>query len=582
MIWPWEQALGAGNLILRIEDPVSLVQGTVPADFLAKVLGLDPAGFTMTLPRPLDLAALEFRRLVNCLAAPDAVPATLNPKLAQIAPAPASGLVDLVPPALRLATRAAARPANDYVAQRFLGGGQGTLFADLPAPGKPEAGEVNNKSLAELFQKLSALDPGLAAAITSLARAAEASTSTAARVASKRLLGAVQGKTAAAARPPGPKPKRPLSLGGDRADLIVHFGMHKTGSTSIQETLFHNRKALGDSRYLGFGQVNGSFGISRFFRQSDADPADFHLALSKLPPHRGIISAEGLTTLGERQLDAFLKALEANGVNARFIGYVREPVGYYTSMFQQTLKTHSVAFDDPGSWFRRRDSYYKWLDLLVSKVGQDRVRAFPFERRFFPNGNVVAHFLREIGCDPAEFDLESANESLSATAVKALYCYRKVKAPKDADVGAKSPIGTFIQRLPALTGPRFAFAPEVQATISARNADFDDWAKGALIWPEAQPQDKASPRDDGPRTVIALESDLTRFSKEELSQIATWARSLGIEAGTQGSRTAIEHVAETMHRVRMSNLFVQVVLKSEQPLKKLPRWIKTMGRKLLP
>ncbi len=57
-------------------------------------------------------------------------------------------------------------------------------------------------------------------------------------------------------------------------EMLVHFGIRKTGSSSIQETLFRAPDgALGDPRYLSYGIANSSLMVRNLFVAPTAIPA---------------------------------------------------------------------------------------------------------------------------------------------------------------------------------------------------------------------------------------------------------------------------------------------------------------------
>lgn len=341
----------------------------------------------------------------------------------------------------------------------------------------------------------------------------------------RSLINARPDRAPASKAPATPAP--PCPPRSDGPELVIHFGMHKTGSSSIQHSLARHADRLAQHTYLGFGRINGSPEMDRLFRGAAApggrDPA-FRAALDGLEGRTGVISAEVISVFGPRAMDRLFDALARHGVRARFIGYVREPIGFYTSMLQQTLKTQRIDFDDPESWFQgaaRGGAYYHWIDRLIERAGAGNVRAFAFEPRHFPGGSVVAHFLGELGLDPAAAPEAASNESLSATAIKALHAYRSRLAPRDRDERFEVPLGPFLRRLRAIEGPRLRLAEPVAARIRARHPDFDDWARERLLRPDAS--DPAPPAGACGAETIAHADDLARFSPEETERLACLA-----------------------------------------------------------
>lgn len=144
-------------------------------------------------------------------------------------------------------------------------------------------------------------------------------------------------------------------------EVIIHAGLHKTGSTSIQRTLFYNQQILKRNGYQflnietpdGKKLKNHSNVIINLFRDNpedhyinkkfkwDADKVkqhyDRHLSntLKKLGKDKLLISGEGISSLNENGLERLKDYF--SDFNIRIIIFVRDPYEAMCSRLQEGL-----------------------------------------------------------------------------------------------------------------------------------------------------------------------------------------------------------------------------------------------------
>ncbi len=239
--------------------------------------------------------------------------------------------------------------------------------------------------------------------------------------------------------------------------IIMHIGMPKTGSTAIQFALTKNREQLinagvlypinphpfsehvkhsiyvsmlrrGDSEQWNRfpdaeAKIISTYGGSFDFYSYWLDDLKKQIAVAK--PHTLLISEEVFFgVLGNkkskihdnlRKLSTDLNVAEDNII---FVGYLRSPPDYYLSSCQQNLKSKPEIRDiDSANYiptFRRIVDSYK-----------SHCKIFPFDKKIFPEGDVVRHFTRlflgiELG------SLGKPNETISAPAMSILQDYRSI------------------------------------------------------------------------------------------------------------------------------------------------------------
>jgi hypothetical protein len=560
-ITPWEQALGRDRLIILPYERGQFHQRDLIRDVLCRVLGLDdlPEGFVhdpgANPNARLSIAATEFKRLINAVMPDPGRSGRFNPALFACPPDPKGA--HLISRDDRLRVLAHFADSNAHIARTYMGRPDGDLFHDHIDPAAPEAApQPGTEALRSVAGTIAQHSPRLLRELAELA--ATDQTAPVAQKAALRLREVLDITPTASATPSATPsaPGAPRIATATRPRVIVHFGMHKTGSSSIQHTLWDSRDRLGAVRLLDFGRVNGSFAMTDFFRKDAGkgrDPAEFTAAVGVLGDLTGLISAEVISVFTPTQLARLLAALDAAGAESRFVGYVREPVGFYSSLFQQTLKTRAARLDDITTWsaeIRKGRPYFHWVDMLSDKVGADRVTAYPFARDLFPKGDVVRHFLGHVGLDPDRIAPIQSNESLSALAVKALYVWRNRLAPRDDATAHPTSAGDFIHRLRTIPGPRFRFAPNVEDRLRTLHPDYADWARDRLVWPAGHdPVPLPPPVPAAPGTaVFASEADLMTFTPDEVAVLSAWA---GLRSpGALSEEARADHVAALMAATR--------------------------------
>ncbi len=186
--------------------------------------------------------------------------------------------------------------------------------------------------------------------------------------------------------------------------LILHAGMHKCGSTFIQNTLFENREALQRAGILypatGLSTSNPSIGfrhvqLTHAIKSGRTTMRDeLYREIESSKAHTVVISHEGMA-LPEYDAGKFSEAYRR--YDTTVVLYVRSPADYIEALYRSSICTGTISAEIgpfiEGKWAR--------LDLraLVEKwraaFGPDRVRIFPFAQlgRDYP----LAHHLLEAG-----------------------------------------------------------------------------------------------------------------------------------------------------------------------------------------
>ncbi|MGD9918467.1 MAG: hypothetical protein AB7U46_10630 [Paenirhodobacter sp.] len=262
--------------------------------------------------------------------------------------------------------------------------------------------------------------------------------------------------------------------------MIVHVGMHKTGTSTLQGSLAAH---LADPafRYLAFEQANNSTTIRHVFWNDGLQDADAQLrikaerqrrrgfvamtrALNALGPEVPILSAEVIWSLPRASSDQFFDLLRIYRRNIQIVAYLRNLPDYVDSAFQERLKTRRVDLGTPTVDV----PYKRAFAPLERRFGRRNLLLKLFSPPALHKGCVVQDFCKTLGIafDPA--GVTRSNERLSLPAVRLLYTYRRVHGtPRRGD-------RQLCTRLASLPGARFQLSPPITAAMAI--CDDDDFA----------------------------------------------------------------------------------------------------------
>lgn len=349
------------------------------------------------------------------------------------------------------------------------------------------------------------------------------------------------------------------------ASAIIHFGMHKTGSSSIQQSL---AERLDDSkfRYLSLGSSNSSGSIAVGFRRN---PENYHgskkrgstredLRLERQAIHRNltaaltsndarkatpILSAEYVSVMKAGEFGDLCDFFGRHGYDVTAVGYVRSPKGFMESAFQQRLKGGYKAFDVANMYPDYRRNFEKFESVL----GKERVRLWHFDTESFPGGCVVQDFCGKIGIRFRPQDVIRVNEGMSLPALSLLYAYRKFGPGYGVGATVIRENHLLNTKVAELRGPKLRFHSSLVAPVIEAEREDIAWMEQRLGTSLAE--DLA--RDDG--RAIRSEEELLTFAPESLQWLA---EQLGPDYTARWRPDmSAQQVADWMHamRVKLAN-----------------------------
>jgi hypothetical protein len=226
--------------------------------------------------------------------------------------------------------------------------------------------------------------------------------------------------------------------------LVLHIGLHKTGSTSIQDSL--QGYSAGRIKYLALGPSNHSVAIRTAFTDSPHPERDgiharlgrtaegvakmrediierLNAQLSSRDFDKFVISGEGTTQLSIASLQEF-KSMALKHVDPiRVFAYVRDPAGFASSDYQQRVKTGYAGFELGKPNYRAR------LEKFLLVFGRENFSVKKFARDALKDGSVVMDF-----CDTWDIPFDAskevrANESLSLPVVQLVHLFNREGVP---------------------------------------------------------------------------------------------------------------------------------------------------------
>jgi hypothetical protein len=285
---------------------------------------------------------------------------------------------------------------------------------------------------------------------------------------------------------------------GVRRRCVLHFGMHKTGSSSIQASLF--RKPLGEGfHYVDFGVDNPTGPILNMFQAPElrykhlvarGARLGYEAFLAERGPRRErlsaelsgarartlIISAEGLTLLSESELASFRDYIGQYVGAIDAFAYVRRPKEFMESMFQQQVKGRLGSLDLRKLYpvYRQRFEKFDWI------FGVEHVHYRLFDAEGFPGGCVVQDFCGCVGVPLAKDQIVRVNEGLSRNAVALLYVYRKYARAIGSDRYTIGQDKLLVEELAKLRGPKLRFSWQVVEPVLKENESDLGWMEARL------------------------------------------------------------------------------------------------------
>lgn len=335
----------------------------------------------------------------------------------------------------------------------------------------------------------------------------------------------------------------PWSRSKTRPEVLLHLGFNKTGTTTIQQALHGYRDARRE--YLPLAQSNHSRTLTLAFldtapprnalatvlegaTEEDRARARSDLAAAMEASRRAaIVSGEYLSAFADpaacaRTVDWFADRAD----HVRGLVYVRDPVGFTASAFQQRLRRFRV--DTLAELF---PEYRARIDPWIGALGHGNVEVALYDPSSFGNGGLLGDFARRAGMPEGVLTADrTANTSLSAEATALLYLFRNAAgdAPR-AGPGARATL-RFLDALRGFGATAFRLAPEALAAETAARADEIAWTE-ALIG-------RRFPSPGEVSGEVASLCVLTEYARTLGPEFDAWCSDLGVPRSGGGNDPA--------------------------------------------
>ena len=314
-----------------------------------------------------------------------------------------------------------------------------------------------------------------------------------------------------------------------RKRLVIHAGMHKTGSTSIQAALAKNKmrgvhvlKLIKPNHSLANVLLFEDKPETYFaFRKQGATAEDMaaqrhqlkrrlNRQLRRRAEETFVFSAERISSAADKAIKRMHAKFEPIFSNLDVYAYVRAPDAFLASMMQQSAKTGSDKFQLTWPQYRKR---FERLDRIF---GREHVNLRLFDKSRFHGGDVVSDFAQWTDLPLTNKMDMQRNSSVSAAGFALIACLRRnhVQEAKSKESALREQ--QVVQALRHLESVPFALCPDLVAREIEKQADDLAWMEDRLG--EALPIGSTSHSEDA---VLISSSDDLKCAAAQFSHLLT-------------------------------------------------------------
>lgn len=259
--------------------------------------------------------------------------------------------------------------------------------------------------------------------------------------------------------------------------IFLHIGTHKTGSTSIQNSL--EGYDDGKTRYANLKWANHSIAFYTSFsedyrnyhiwknnglnnNQIDDKRADYlrliERSLEQDVEKNIIYSGEDISNISAEGIIRIKNMLIKHSAKIHIIAYVRSPISFKQSWLQQTIKMgNNVHITEFQGYINR---FQKFIDTF----GIENISF----RYFDEIKDVVSDFCQLVNVN-IERKPRYDNKSLSTEAIKCIYILNKFIAPHSASENVTQAVSKFHEMLSEILPGRFSFPEDLLYPYVDRN-----------------------------------------------------------------------------------------------------------------
>lgn len=349
---------------------------------------------------------------------------------------------------------------------------------------------------------------------------------------------------------------------------LLHLGQPKTGTTSIQETLF---RGLDDPRFrlvsldceFGNTVVDSAFHDRLKERQTAfLDPIPRHrrallgtrsrdyldraLRAAGRAGVTPVISAEVAFWKAAAPAENLRRFVTERGFEPRIVCYLRPSFDLVESRMQQTVKVGRRPWD----WVERSQAEFPEpvvLSNLDRIFGRAQVEVFLFDPSSFPERCVVRHFCQVSGIEIDPSRIIRSNESLNRNALQFLFVFNRQARPGGGNSRTwfRFRRSVLIQALATLPGAPFRLHPSVHELARPLLEPHLPWLEERLGQPFPLTLAQRLP-DEGVRD----EQQLLDFERAALDWLAqrSGSRPVAITSGPETARQVADQLERLVRR----------------------------------
>ena len=271
--------------------------------------------------------------------------------------------------------------------------------------------------------------------------------------------------------------------------ILFHIGAGKTGSTSLQNMLYNNRDLLlekgifyQDSQVLAQEIQSGNAGKLFQLLSSGASCSEIKQEITRFvtPDHLSVVSNELLSHLSKDAWQTLFESLKELGVKYQILAFVRSPLGYYLSAFEQVVK-RSGFYGNLGEFIE--GAQWDHLNMLqnLSHFGSDlNLKVIPYDQnRATLFGTFWDHVFASYGIDVRDLISEDqflSNRGMSVEEINMLCAISRVHGKEISFI-----ISDFLVNEVEKTGSKLAYSSHQIEKIVNRHQEHIRWINDTFL-----------------------------------------------------------------------------------------------------
>lgn len=266
--------------------------------------------------------------------------------------------------------------------------------------------------------------------------------------------------------------------------LLLHIGLHKTGSSALQHSLANLNSST--HKYLDLGYENQSIPLYTLFSFKPEDYSHWVARgksvqdvqiLKKTFQKRlengigkgaetAILSGEDLSVLKPQEIKAMIDTLNGMFESVSVLAYVRHPLELAKSTFSELLKHNNSGTPQEIS-----PRYRQKLEPFLDVLGHDNLHVYDYRACLKEFKTIQSHFAATFGLEKDSLPTQNvANKALTSDAVKYLYMFNTSNPLSDGERRLQKARWKFIRRLESV----FLDAEPLKSEHFADVADYSD------------------------------------------------------------------------------------------------------------